>query len=197
MKILIGTKNKHKLKELQDIAKKYSNFEFISLNEVNDVEEPVEDGTTFYENALIKAKYYYEAYHMPVIADDSGIIVEALNGKPGIYSARYASTDGKDASSIRNRKKLLKELEGVTNRRAYFECDMVYYDGTTTFHTTGLFEGEILEDEIGDNGFGYDPIFLAYSLGKPLGLVSDEIKNQCSHRFFAFNKLLSLLKENL
>lgn len=197
MKILIGTKNKHKLKELQNIAREYLNFEFISLNEFNYVEEPVEDGTSFYENALIKAKYYYDAYHMPVITDDSGIVVDALDGKPGIYSARYASTNGKDASSMSNRQKLLEELKGVTNRKAHFECVMVYYDGNKTIHATGIFEGEILENEIGDNGFGYDPIFFANCLGKPLGVVSDESKNKCSHRFFAFSKLLSLLKENL
>lgn len=195
MKILLGTKNQHKVKELQKIAKEYPNFEFISLNELKFVEEPIEDGTSFYENALIKARYYYEMYHIPVITDDSGIVVNALNGKPGIYSARYASTNGKDASSIQNRQKLLNDLKEITNRKAYFECDMVFYDGTTTINTSGVFEGEILNEEIGENGFGYDPIFFASCLGKPLGLVSEEIKNQYSHRFLAFSKLLSLLNE--
>lgn len=193
MKILLGTKNVHKLKELQEIAKKHSNLNFISLNEVEEVEEPIENGMSFYENALIKAKYYFQQYHLPVIADDSGLVVKALNGKPGIYSARYASIDGKDASSKDNRKKLLEELRGVLDREAYFECDMVYYDGSRILHTSGQLDGEILEEETGENGFGYDTLFFAKTLGKPLGLVSEEIKNQSSHRFIAFHKLLTLL----
>lgn len=197
MKILIGTKNRHKLKELLNIANEYSKWEFISLNELENVDEPIENGTSFYENALIKAKYYFEQFHIPVITDDSGLVVKSLNGKPGIFSARYASTNGRDACSKDNRKKLLEELEGVVDRSAYFECDMVYYDGTSVLHSVGQFDGEILEEELGENGFGYDTIFFAKELGIPLGLVSDEVKNQCSHRYIAFYKLLSLLQHSL
>ena len=200
-KVLIATSNQGKIKELKRILTEYTNNNNISLtiltlNDFPKISEPIENGTTFEENAIIKAKYYYNAFKLPVICDDSGLEVDALAKKPGIYSARYASIDGKDASSLENRKKLLNELKGVTKREARFCCAMAYYDGKNLFTTIGCTEGRILEEEIGSNGFGYDPIFYSTEVQKPMGLIDDYSKDLISHRGKAFRKLIALLLSN-
>lgn len=194
MKVLLATKNKHKVKELTHIFEN-SQLEIVLLNltDFPEIEEPVEDGHTFIENAIIKAKYYYAHFGIPVISDDSGIVVDALDGAPGIYSARYASVNQANASSADNRKKLLAEMEGITQRNAHFECAMVYYDGTTCFTSTGKTEGLILEKEVGHNGFGYDTLFYAFEYEKPMGLLSEDEKNQISHRGKASRALIQQL----
>ena len=138
-------------------------------------------------------KYYFNAFKLPVICDDSGLEVYALDKKPGIYSARYASIDGKDASSLENRKKLLRELKGITKREARFCCAMAYFDGNNLLTALGYTEGRILEEEIGTNGFGYDPIFYSTEAQKPMGLIDDYSKDLISHRGKAFRKLIALL----
>lgn len=194
MRVLLATKNKHKVKELVAIfGNSQLDIEMLNLADFSEVEEPVEDGNTFLENAIIKAQYYYNQFGIPVISDDSGIVVDALDGAPGIYSARYASVNQLNATSADNRRKLLIEMKGITQRSAHFECAMVYYDGAECITTTGKTEGFILEEEVGQNGFGYDTLFYALEYEKPMGLLSEEEKNQISHRGKASRALIQQL----
>ncbi|MCM1514652.1 MAG: RdgB/HAM1 family non-canonical purine NTP pyrophosphatase [Anaeroplasma bactoclasticum] len=194
MRVLLATKNKHKVKELTSIfGNSQLNIEMLSLDDFKEVKEPVEDGDTFLENAIIKAHYYYEQFGIPVISDDSGIVVNALGGAPGIYSARYASINQFNASSADNRKKLLAEMRGIAQRNAYFECAMVYYDGNQCIKAMGKTDGFILEEEVGENGFGYDSLFYSSEYQKPMGLLSEDEKNQISHRGKASRALIQQL----
>lgn len=195
--ILLGTKNQNKVKELKKIADKAigTSIQLISLNDLPYVEEPLENGNTFYENALIKAKYYYQVYQMPVITDDSGLCVDALKGRPGVFSARYASQNTHDAPDAANRMKLLDEMKDVKERNAHFCCSMVFYDGSQIIVSEGKLEGKILTREVGKNGFGYDALFLPLGYHQSLGELDEDTKNQMSHRFRAFNQLLEKLKK--
>ena len=195
MKILFGTSNAHKIQEVKDIFReKKLDVELLSLKDMEkQYDEPIEDGKTFLDNAVIKAKYYYEKYHMTVIADDSGLEVDALNGMPGVFSARYASTTTHNASSSDNRKKLLKELENVDNRDAHFTCVVVYFDGANLVSSTGYVNGVITTKEIGDNGFGYDSLFYLPSFGKTMAEIDEIEKNKVSHRGNAVDSLLNIL----
>ena len=200
MKVLLGTGNKHKIEEMTRIIETHlenSNFEIeiLSLNDFDKIEEPVEDGNTFLENATIKAKYYYEHFKIPTLTDDSGIVVDALNGLPGIYSARYASSNGGNATSADNRKKLLNDLIGIVDRKARFECAMVLYNDEKVISTIGKFEGSVLEEEVGQNGFGYDTLFFSDDFNMPAGLLSAEQKDLVSHRGKALRELLNQLLE--
>ena len=186
-KIVLASGNKHKIKEISDML---TGYEVIGYKDMGLDFEIEENGTTFYENALIKAKAVSDALNLPALADDSGICVEALDGAPGIYSARYAG-DGIDEN---NNKLLLKNLEGKDNRKAKFVCTMVLYKPNGEIVTaTGETLGEILLAPEGENGFGYDPIFYSYDLNMSLGIASPEEKNKISHRFRA----LSALKDKL
>ena len=186
-RIVLASGNAHKIKE---IAQMLPDYEVVGYKELGFTEEIVEDGNTFYENALIKAKTVSEALSLPALADDSGICVEALGGMPGIYSARYAG-DGVDAH---NNQLLLKNMLGQTNRKAKFVCCMVFYKPNGEIITaTGETHGEIMESEQGENGFGYDPLFFSYDLQKCLGVASSQEKNTISHRFRA----ISALKDKL
>ena len=150
-----------------------------------------ENGTTFYENALIKAKAVSDALNLPALADDSGICVDVLDGAPGIYSARYAG-DGIDEH---NNQLLLKNLLNEKNRKAKFVCCMVLYSPDGKIITaTGETHGSILYAPEGDNGFGYDPIFFSDDLNKCLGVASSEEKNTISHRFRAIEGIRAKLK---
>ena len=198
MKILLGTKNKDKIIEMKRILidrLKVDDLELVSLNELEDILEPIEDGNTFKENALIKAKYYYEAYGIPTIADDSGVSVDALGGEPGIYSARYASTTNENSTNKANRDKLLEELKCKKNRSAYYTCAIAYYSSVNEIVTEGYSYGEILYEETGTNGFGYDAIFYSTEINKPLGLANNVEKDSISHRARAINKLIDILNE--
>ena len=197
-KVLIATSNQGKIKELKRILNEYTtnnhiDLTILTLNDFPKISEPIENGTTFEENAIIKTKYYFNAFKLPVICDDSGLEVDALDKKPGIYSARYASIDGKDASSLENRKKLLRELKGITKREARFCCAMAYFDGNNLLTALGYTEGRILEEEIGTNGFGYDPIFYLPEYGCTSAELSMEEKNKISHR----GKALRAIKDEL
>lgn len=186
--IVLASGNKHKIKEIGEILKDYNVVGYKELGFDFEIEE---NGSTFYENALLKAKAVSDALNLPALADDSGICVEALNGMPGIYSARYAG-DGIDAH---NNALLLKNMEGEENRRAKFVCCMVFYKPNGEIITaTGETYGEILYKEQGDNGFGYDPLFFSYDLKKCLGVATAEEKNSISHRFRALQSLKDKLK---
>lgn len=192
MKIVIGTKNEHKTKEFKREFEKIG-IEVISLKEFlngKDVAEPVEDGNTFEENALIKAKYYHEITNMPCLCDDSGICVEVLNGEPGINSARYSGGDDKD-----NRDFLRQNLKGHFPAKAWYNCDLVYYDGEKTICINEKIYGEIIDEERGNDGFGYDVIFFYPPFNKTFGEISMDEKNKISHRGKAIVKMVEEFKK--
>ncbi|MBQ9777693.1 MAG: RdgB/HAM1 family non-canonical purine NTP pyrophosphatase, partial [Clostridia bacterium] len=151
---------------------------------------------TFYENALIKAKTVSEALGCDALADDSGLCVEALNGDPGVYSARYAGAHGDDAA---NNALLLKNLEGERNRAAAFVCSLalVFPDGSAPIRANGAVEGEILVSPRGEGGFGYDPLFWYDPLGKTLAELTTDEKNAISHRGAAVRQLAARLARRL
>lgn len=177
MKILLATKNKNKIKEIKEILKVFNKdktTDIITLNELDDNDVVYENENTFEGNALLKAKYYYEKYHIPTLSDDSGLVVPSLNNEPGVLSARYAN--GNDDDNIN---KLLFNLKGNTDRDAYFECVLCFYDGSPLFFC-GRSLGQIGYEKKGSNGFGYDPIFIVD--GKSFADMSSESKNKISHR---------------
>ncbi|MBR4439331.1 MAG: RdgB/HAM1 family non-canonical purine NTP pyrophosphatase [Clostridia bacterium] len=190
MKIIIGSNNKKKLKELQALLGEYG-VELVTPAMLGLTLEPEETGSTFEENSLIKASAFAKETGLPCIADDSGLEVKALGGRPGVYSARYAgelATDGEKMD------KLLGELEGVTDRAARFVSVATYCapDGTV-IQARGECPGEILHEKRGTNGFGYDPVFFCTEAGECFGEVSPEEKAKYSHR----GRSLALLKEKL
>ena len=187
-RIVLASGNAHKIREISQMLPE---FEVVGYKELGFTDEIVEDGKTFYENALIKAKTVSEKLNLPALSDDSGICVDALGGEPGIYSARYAG-DGDDKH---NNALLLKNMEGVENRKAKFVCCMVLYKPNGEIITaTGETLGEIMHEEHGENGFGYDPLFFSYDLNECLGIASAEKKNKISHRFRAIEALKDKLK---
>ena len=187
-RIVLASGNAHKIREISQMLPE---FEVVGYKELGFTDEIVEDGKTFYENALIKAKTVSEKLNLPALSDDSGICVDALGGEPGIYSARYAG-DGDDKH---NNALLLKNMEGVENRKAKFVCCMVLYKPNGEIITaTGETLGEIMHEEHGENGFGYDPLFFSYDLNECLGIAPAEKKNKISHRFRAIEALKDKLK---
>jgi XTP/dITP diphosphohydrolase len=189
-KLIIATHNKGKLKEFQKLFE--NKFEVYSLPYNGYDAEVEETGTTYYENALIKAKAVYENTGELCIADDSGLSVTALNGEPGVYSARYG---GENATQKQKNALIFQRLKDKTDRSAKFVCCMVYYSQDGEIITaTGETKGKILEKEQGSNGFGYDPLFFSDDLQMSLGVASSEAKNTISHRFRALQALRGKLK---
>lgn len=184
MELLIATHNQHKKEEIQQILGK--EYQVKSLTDYNILEEIVEDGKTFEENALIKAKYCFEKTGIPSVGDDSGLVVEALGGKPGIYSARYAG----DHNFEQNIAKVLEEMQGQTNRNAYFTTVLCYYDQNGATYYKGEIHGTLLEENKGHKGFGYDPIFVPNGYDKTFAQMQPEEKNQISHRKKAIEQFL-------
>ena len=184
-KLVVASGNKGKIKEIKNILGGI--YEVIPMAELGFNDDVEETGSTFFENALIKAKTVSLALNADALADDSGLVVDALNGAPGIYSARYAGEHGNDKL---NRVLLLKNLENEENRKAKFVSSVVLYktDGT---YLSGYGEtlGTILYEEDGENGFGYDCIFKSDDLGVSFGVASFEDKNKVSHRFRALQDL--------
>ena len=193
MKLILASNNAHKLEEIRAILG--GEFEeILSLREAGIVHETVEDGQTFLENAEKKAREIAELTGCCALADDSGLCVDALDGAPGIYSARFAGVHGDDAA---NNRLLLEKLEGVENRAAHFTCAMalVRPDGSV-LRAEGYFYGQIAHEEAGVNGFGYDPLFYLPERGCTSAQLSPEEKNAISHRANALHKLLALLRES-
>ena len=192
-KIVLASGNKGKLAEFQQIfAAKDIHVLPQSHFRIDDAEET---GLTFVENAIIKARHAAKCSGLPALADDSGLEVDALRGRPGIYSARFA---GPDASDADNNAKLLKLLEGVpeTERTARFHCVLVlmrHAEDPTPLIFHGQWEGLILNEAVGDNGFGYDPLFFALDQQRASAQLRPEIKNQVSHRGRAVAKLVKAL----
>ena len=192
MKLILASNNAHKLVEIRAILG--SEFdEILSMKEAGIVHETVEDGSTFLENAEKKAREIMEISGCCALADDSGLCVEALGGAPGIYSARYAGEHGDDKA---NNRKLLRELEGVEDRRAHFACAMVLVrpDGSVV-RAEGRMDGVIAFEESGENGFGYDPLFYLPERGCTNAQLSPEEKNAISHRAKALHALVKKLRE--
>ena len=193
MRIIVASSNQSKLKEIKNYL---VNYEIVSLKDLSYNEEIIEDGTSFYENALIKAKTIAGLYPNDyIISDDSGLEVEALNGAPGIYSARFA---GKGASDQDNLEKLLADIQDVPDeeRTARFQCLMVYMrhaEDPTPLIFQGSWEGRILHSSKGDNGFGYDPIFFVPEQNCSSAELPSDVKNQLSHRGQALKKLVATL----
>lgn len=188
--VIIATNNAHKVEEIES-ALKFEGWEFKSLKEAGVVSNPEEIGTTFLENARIKAQAVHDLTGCAVLADDSGLIVDALDGAPGVYSSRYAGVDGDDAA---NNAKLLSELQDVPDekRTARFACVLVFIDEDgQEIDAEGFVEGVIGHALVGEEGFGYDPLFLPDEFGhtKSLAQVSQAEKNQISHRGCALQNL--------
>lgn len=190
MRLVVATGNAHKLREIAEI---FTEFEVVSQKEMGFNEEVEENGTTFAENALIKARAASKALGCIALADDSGLCVDALNGAPGIFSARYCGYHGDDQA---NRNKLLEDMRGKENRTAHFNSAvaLVYPDGRELV-AEGQTYGKILEKETGEGGFGYDCLFFSDDLQKSFGLATAEEKNSVSHRFRSLQKLLKMWQE--
>ncbi|MBR6765966.1 MAG: RdgB/HAM1 family non-canonical purine NTP pyrophosphatase [Clostridia bacterium] len=193
MKLILATNNAHKVREFREILGDFFS-ETVTLKEAGITHETVEDGTTFKENALKKAREITEITGCAAIADDSGLCVEALNGMPGVFSARYASVDDNNASDQANRDLLLKNMEGIKDRRAYFACAIALTmpDGTS-YQTEGRFYGEIGYEEKGENGFGYDSLFFVPEYNMTSAQMTPEQKNSMSHRGKALRELVKML----
>ena len=188
-KLVIATSNKGKLKEIKEMLG--GMYEIVSMKDVGFNAEIEETGETFEKNSLLKAKAVYDFCHLPSLADDSGLMVDALNGAPGVYSARFA---GEDHSDKANRQKLLKELSDVSLRTAKFVSVITLIDeNEDVFVGIGETKGEITREERGENGFGYDSLFFSYDLQKTFGQATDEEKNEVSHRSRALADLTKKL----
>ena len=189
MKVVLASSNKHKVQEINDIVKSIGlEVEFVLPPEGFD---PEENGTTFEENSHIKA---YEAWKLTktwVLADDSGLCIDALGGKPGIFSARYAETPALRIERV------LKELNGIEERKAHFTCAMTLINpqGEVEYKYQGICEGSIIKEARGTNGFGYDPIFLVKDDSRTMAELSEDEKNQISHRSVALRHVLEYLQK--
>ena len=199
--LVLATRNAGKVKEFQEILKEFP-VEIKNLNDFGPIPEVEEDGETFDDNAYKKALFTAKALGLPAIADDSGLVVEALDGAPGVKSARYA---GENASDQDNINKLLKELEGQSNRQAAFECVLsIAVPSGPALTYEGRCEGEITLQPQGHKGFGYDPVFYCPTYGKTFAEISGAEKNRVSHRGRAlaefvseFDKVLAWLNARL
>ena len=194
MQVIAATHNKNKLREFKEILEPLG-YEIISTEEAGYFDEPEENGVTFMENSLIKARAIYAACHKAAIADDSGLVVDALGGEPGVYSARYGGLD-----TDRERLELvLSKMEGVPagERTARFKCAISFVDADgNEICTEGCVEGYITHVPSGENGFGYDPVFYVPQLGRTFAQASAEDKNSISHRGRALRALSERLSNN-
>ncbi len=190
-RLIVASSNKGKLKEIAEIFKDY--YQIVSMKELGYTSEIEETGSTFFENSLIKAKTVSLYFNEDCLADDSGLMVDYLDGAPGVYSARFS---GENATDESNRKLLLEKLDGVKDRKARFASSIVLYtkDGQI-IQGYGETEGEILYKEEGENGFGYDSLFYSYDLKKSFGIATSQEKNKVSHRFRALCDLKRKLDE--
>ncbi|MCH9610234.1 MAG: dITP/XTP pyrophosphatase [Chlamydiales bacterium] len=191
MKLILATTNAHKARELKALLK-HLDYDIYTLMDFPDYVPPEETGKTFEENATLKAESAAKALGEFVVADDSGLVVPAINGEPGIYSARYA---GEGASDKENRKRLLERMHNVHNRAAYFECAIALASPEGLVRCVrGTAEGEILEQERGGHGFGYDPLFVKHDYNQTFAELPEATKNKISHRAKALQKLLLVLE---
>lgn len=192
-RIVLATRNQGKVREFNNLFA-HVGWECVSLAEFADAPEVVEDGDTFEANAVKKAVTISTYLNLPAIGDDSGLEVDALDGRPGVYSARYA---GEHATDEENWRKLLKELDGVANARrtARFRCTLALVEpGAEPIIATGACEGVIAREPRGSNGFGYDPVFFVPARQKMMAELAPEEKNAISHRAEAMRNLLAIIE---
>nr|WP_314867798.1 non-canonical purine NTP diphosphatase [uncultured Prevotella sp.] len=192
MKIVFATNNKHKLEEIKDILGK--DFEIVSLAEIGCHEDIPETGLTLEENARQKSTYIVEHYNHDCFADDTGLEVDALNGEPGVHSARYA--EGTDHDSEANMRKLLSKMANVKDRTARFRTVISLIINGVEHQFEGRVEGHIATEKHGKEGFGYDPIFIPEGYDKSFAELGEEVKNQISHRARAVKKLAEYLSSS-
>ncbi|SNV59257.1 XTP/dITP diphosphatase [Veillonella rodentium] len=188
--IVLATGNKGKIREFKE-AFSHLSIECVPVKDVIDIDEPEETGTTFMENALLKARYYAQITKKPCLADDSGLTVDVLDGAPGVYSARYAGVHGDDNA---NNAKLIRNLQGNDNRSAHYVCALalVYPDGRE-ITAEGFCDGLIQDEPKGTEGFGYDPYFYVPQCKKTMAELSIDAKESISHRGRALRKLIKCL----
>ena len=189
-KLVFATNNAHKLEEVAAILG--DQVELLSLNDTSCQTDIPETAETLEGNALLKSSYIYKNYHLDCFADDTGLEVEALNGAPGVYSARYAGGEGHDAQA--NMLKLLHELEGKENRKAQFRTAISLILDGKEYLFEGVIKGEIIKEKRGDSGFGYDPVFMPEGYDRTFAELGNDIKNQISHRALAVQKLCEFLQ---
>lgn len=189
-KYVFATNNAHKLREIKAMLPQ--SIEILSLEEINCHVEIPETADTLEGNARIKARYVYEHYGLDCFADDTGLEVEALNGAPGVHTARYAG-DNHDTEA--NIDKLLAELNGETNRKAKFRTVIALIEKGEEHLFEGVLEGEIAEKRCGDDGFGYDPVFIPQETGKTFAELGPDTKNKISHRALAVAKLVDFISK--
>lgn len=189
MTLIFATHNPNKVKEIQGLVPNH--IQIKSLSDMNYHEEIIEDGDTIEANAKIKAEAVSKLFNLPCFADDTGLEVKVLDGKPGVKSARYA---GEQKSDEANKLKLLKELENKEDRSAQFKTVIVFKDGAQDREFTGICKGEITQETAGNAGFGYDPIFKPSGYSKTFAEMPASEKNKISHRGLAFQKLIEFLK---
>ncbi|MBN1338050.1 MAG: non-canonical purine NTP diphosphatase [Bacteroidales bacterium] len=191
-KLLFVTNNRHKLGEIQKLAG--DRLRIISMNEAGISEDIPETGETLESNASLKSWYAYHKTGLNCFADDTGLETDALNGRPGVFSARYA---GPDNDHIKNIEKVLSELQGIKNRRARFRTVISLIIDKQEYFFEGIAEGEILHECHGDKGFGYDPVFRPEGYECSFAEMDMDQKNRISHRGKAIQKLMEFLQENL
>ena len=190
-KLFVATSNAHKLEEIREILKLYGiERELVCPASFDDHDEPVEDGKSFKDNALIKARYWFNKYHLPTIADDSGLTIHFFNEFPGIYSARLMQ----NYSYFEKNSWILKGMKNESDREAKFHCVIAYINENTEECFEGILQGEIADSIKGEHGFGYDPIFFLPELNKTTSELSPEEKNRLSHRSLALRKWAEYVK---
>ena len=189
-KLILATHNEHKAEEFKQILPQ---FRLQTLADLNDVQEITETASDLEGNSLLKADTIFRHYGHIVISDDSGLEVQALNGAPGVYSARYA---GEQKDDQKNTEKLLHELKGITNRNAQFRTVITLMSSNDTLQFEGIVEGAIVHEPKGDKGFGYDPVFIPNGYQKTFAELSSNEKNKISHRANAIEKLVAFIEKN-
>ena len=191
MKLIFASHNEHKTTEIRQLLP--PDIQLLSLNDLNYHDEIEESAATLEGNALLKATHVFSLFKLPCFADDSGLEVEALDNRPGVYSARYA---GEPKNDERNIAKLLDDLKESTNRSARFRTVITLILPTTSLSFEGIIEGEITHEKKGSNGFGYDPVFQPIESSITFAQMSMEQKNTISHRALALEKMISFLSLN-
>ena len=190
-KLFVATSNAHKLEEIREILKLYGiERELVCPASFDDHDEPIEDGKSFKDNALIKARYWFNKYHLPTIADDSGLTIHFFNEFPGIYSARFMQ----NYSYFEKNSWILKGMKNESDREAKFHCVIAYINENTEECFDGILQGEIADSIKGEHGCGYDPIFFLPELNKTTSELSPEEKNRLSHRSLALRKWAEYVK---
>jgi XTP/dITP diphosphohydrolase len=194
MEILLATRNLHKVREFRDMCKSLPQFELISLHQFADYIPPEETGETFKENAILKAEHAAANFKIWTLADDSGLVVPALKGEPGVRSRRYAGVEATDRENNHKLLEAMKNFQGE-QRAAYYECCLSLTNPAgLTKNFESICEGHIIEEQRGRHGFGYDPLFVKNDYEKTFAELDESVKNRISHRRKAFERLLMHLE---